>query len=97
MLADTIDAGRLRQEELTDGLEVIELPWAEPNRRDDFVAKQVGGSNVASDAPAGRERPLPGSLTVARERLDPAELERYRLLWRESAAAMTEALTSGTP
>lgn len=97
VLADAIDAARLAQEELPDGLEVIELPWAEPDRRDRFVAGQVDGGTVASDAPVRREHMLPEALAVARLRLCPAELDRYRLLGREAAAAMTETLVSATP
>ncbi len=97
VLADAIDAARLQQEELPHGLEVIELPWTEPNRRNGFVADRIEGVGVASDMPAGAERPLPGSLAAARQRLSPVELERYRLLGREAGAAMTETLASATP
>lgn len=97
VLADAIDAARLEQEELPDGLELIELPWAEPDRREAFVVDQVGGGGVASDAPMGRERPLPEALASVRLRLGPAELDRYRLLGREAAAAMTETLRSAMP
>jgi Xaa-Pro aminopeptidase len=97
VLADAIDAGRLRQEELGDELEVVQFPWAEPDRRERFVADQVGERDVASDVPNHRERPLPRSLTLARQRLGPAEVERYRRLGRDSAAAMTETLMSATP
>lgn len=97
VLADAIDAGRLEQEEVPDWIEVIELPWTEPNRRDEFIAGQIGDGRVASDAPVNGERLLPGSLSVARQRLGPAEIERYRLLGREAAAAMTETLGSARP
>ena len=97
VLADAIDAARLAQEELPDGPEVIELPWAEPDRRDRFVADQVDSGMVASDAPSRRERALPEALTVARLRLCPTELNRYRLLGAEAAAAMTETIASATP
>jgi Xaa-Pro aminopeptidase len=96
-LADAIDAPRLEQEELPDGFEVIELPWAEPDRRDRFVADQIDGGAVASDAPVGSERMLPEALHVARLRLCPGELDRYHLLGREAAEAMTETLVSATP
>jgi Xaa-Pro aminopeptidase len=97
VLADAIDAARLAQEELPDGLEIIELPWAVPDRREEFVADQVDGGGVASDAPVGRERMLPEALAVARQRLHPAELDRYRLLGREAAEAMTETVESAAP
>jgi Xaa-Pro aminopeptidase len=96
-LADAIDASRLAREELPGGLEVVELPWAEPGRRDDVVAERVGGARVASDAPVGRELPLPAALAVARRRLHPCEIDRYRLLGRQAAAAMTETLASASP
>lgn len=97
VLADAIDVARLEREELPDGLEVIELPWAEPDLRDRFVADHIDGGPVASDAPVGPERTLPEALVAARLRLSPAELDRYRLLGRETAAAMTETLGSATP
>ena len=97
VLADAIDARRLRQEEIPDGIEVIELPWAEPDRRDAFVAGRVGDGAVASDAPADDERSLPESLVVARQRLGPQEHDRYRILGRGAAEAMTETLGSVRP
>jgi hypothetical protein len=96
-LADAIDAGRLEREEVPDGVEVVELPWADPDRRDGFVAGVVGDGTVASDAPAADEDPLPESLAVARQRLGPEEHERYRILGRGTAEALTETLGSATP
>jgi peptidase M24-like protein len=97
VLADTIDAGRLEREEVPEGVEVIELPWADPARRDGFVAERVGDGGVASDVPTPDERPLPESLSVARQRLGPEEHGRYRILGRGTAEAMTETLWSVTP
>lgn len=97
VLADAIDACRLEEEELPGGLEVIELPWADPDRCDRFIADRVGDGAVASDAPVGSERGLPQELVEARLRLLPAELDRYRLLGRDASTAMTETLVSATP
>lgn len=97
VLADSIDAGRLRQEEVPDEIEVIELPWADQSGRDRLVAGRIGDGAVASDAQASGERPIPTSLVVARQRLGPEEHERYRILGRGAAEAMTETLGSVTP
>jgi Xaa-Pro aminopeptidase len=97
VLADTVDAGRLRQEEVPHGIDVIELPWGDPDGRDGFVRRRIGDGAVASDAPAGGERSLPEWLAVARQRLGPEEHERYRILGRGAAEAMTETLASATP
>jgi len=96
-LADAIDAGRLREEEVPGEVEVIELPWADPDGRDAFVAGRVGDGGMASDVPARGERPLPQSLVAARQRLGPEEHERYRILGRDAAEAMTETLRSARP
>ena len=95
-LTDSIEAERLRQEELPAGLEVWSAPWQDPTARESFVASVAGGA-VASDRPTVAERPLPPELVAAKRRLLPEELARYRTLGREAAEAMTEVLTQARP
>jgi hypothetical protein len=91
-LTDTIEAARLREEELPAGLPVQAHPWTAPSQREDFVAAHRGRGPVASDRPAKGEAPLPEELVRARWSLLPPELERYRALGRDAAEAMTEVL-----
>jgi hypothetical protein len=97
VLTDAIEAARLEREELPRGLTVAAFPWARPEDRGAFVCDHVRGGPVASDAPCSGELPLPDELTSARRRLHPAELDRYRVLGRVAAEAMTEVLEGATP
>ena len=101
VLTDTIEAERLAAEELPAGLSVHVHPWAEPQRRESFVAALVGGRAagglVASDRPLAGERPLPPAPRTARWSLFPEEIERYRALGRDAATAMTEVLSAARP
>ncbi|MDP2315794.1 MAG: M24 family metallopeptidase [Pseudomonadota bacterium] len=96
VLTDPIEAPRLRDEELRPGFTVQVDPWAEPVRRDQFVAVEASGE-VASDRPHGGERHLPGGLLEAKRTLLPAEIARYRVLGHDAAAAVTDVLTAAHP
>jgi Xaa-Pro aminopeptidase len=100
VLTDEIEAARLVDEELPQDLpdlQVFAHPWAAPARREEFVARRCAGGEVASDRPAPGERPLPAALVAARWTLAPAEVQRYRALGREAAAAVTEVLRAAHP
>ena len=97
VLTDSIEAERLRAEEAPAGLEIWSGPWNAPTEREAFVDQQLGGGRLASDRPAPGERPLPAELVAAKRRLGPEELDRYRALGVDAAAAMTEVLTQATP
>ena len=56
----------------------------------------VGAGKVISDRPLPGEFPLPAELVAAKRRLLPDELERYRVLGRDAAEAMTEVLKAGS-
>ena len=96
-LTDSIEAARLRAEEVPAGLEVWSAPWNAPDERRAFVDEQVGGGRLASDRPVAGEAPLPPELVAAKRRLLPAEIDRYRSLGADAAAAMTDVLTRARP
>lgn len=96
IVTDAIEARRISEEEAPVGLEVRAFPWATPTDRERFI-HQAGGGAVASDRPAADERPLPASLWAERSSLGPEELDRYRALGRDAAAAMTEVLCAARP
>lgn len=97
VLTDAIEAERLAHEELPPGLPVWSHPWAHPRLREEFVAQRCGAGPVASDRPVGDERPLPAGLLAARWTLRASELDRYRSLGRDAAAAITDALLAARP
>jgi len=98
VIADRIDACRLRAEEVPSSLPVIEVPWAAQEARDGIVREVVDGRlRIASDRPAMGELPLPAGLAAARRQLMPAEVERYRALGADAARALTASLCATTP
>jgi Xaa-Pro aminopeptidase len=97
VLTDTVEAARLRQEELPAELDVAAFAWGRPQDRERYVRTHARGDTIASDAPRVGERPLPDALRRARRRLHREELERYRLLGRETAEAVSETLAAATP
>jgi hypothetical protein len=97
VLTDQIEAARLAAEEVPPGLEVWAAPWNDAAARQAFVAGVVGTGKVISDRPLPGEFPLPAELVSAKRRLLPDELERYRILGRDAAEAMTEVLKQAAP
>jgi len=97
VLADTIDGGRLREEEVPVELAVVAFAWARPGERERFVRAAARGRPVASDLPGDGELALPPRLWAARRTLQQAERDRYRCLGREAAEAATEALSRAAP
>lgn len=105
ILTDAIEAERLRAEELPDGFSFHIEPWTEPELRERFVHNAAAGRAILSDRPcrgaalvgAVEEQPLPHALRQRRMVLGPAERERYRLLGRQAAEAMSETLRRARP
>ncbi|RKG81204.1 M24 family metallopeptidase [Corallococcus exercitus] len=97
VLTDNIEAERLAREELPGGLPVEAHPWTDSRPREAFVKARTGVGPVGSDRPVAGEFPLPVDLTRARSSLGPEELERYRALGRDAAAAMTDVLLAARP
>lgn len=96
-LTDSIEADRLREEEVPAGLEVWQAPWNDYPRRESFIREVRGAGRMASDRPYGDEVPLPEGLRVERWSLEPEEVERYRALGREASQAMSEVLFAARP
>ncbi len=97
ILTDEIEAERLRAEEIPAGFTFHIEPWAEPELRERYVKGAAGGRTIFSDRPANGEQPLPNALKLRRLVLGEGERERYRLLGREAAEAMTEVLQRARP
>jgi Xaa-Pro aminopeptidase len=97
VLADAIDADRLRSEEVPAGLPIEVFAWARPGEREAFVADAAGRRPIASDVPSSGELPAPDDLVTEKRRLRPEEIVRYRSLCRDAAEAMTEALNGAAP
>jgi len=98
VLANRIDAQRLRVEEVPPQLPVIELPWTDPDRLEAAVLARVRpGSHIASDRPRANELPLPSSLATARPRMMAPEIERFRGVGRDAAVAVGAALRAARP
>jgi len=101
ILTDAIEAERLRAEELPEGFTFHVEPWAEPELRERYVQNAAAGRAILSDRPqpggAMPEGALPAALRQRRLVLGLEERERYRLLGREAAEAMGEALRQARP
>ncbi|MCA1248592.1 Xaa-Pro peptidase family protein [Massilia sp. MS-15] len=101
ILTDAIEAERLRAEELPEGFTFHVEPWAEPELRERYVRNAAAGRAILSDRPQPggvlTEHALPATLRQRRLVLGLEERERYRLLGREAAEAMGEALRQARP
>jgi Xaa-Pro aminopeptidase len=97
VLTSTIEANRLRAEELPEPIEVVPFAWQSPQAVDRFVREAAHALPIASDLPRDGEVALPDSLVAEKRRLVPSEIARYRELGRASATAMTETLGRVTP
>ena len=97
VLTDAIDAERLRREQLPDGFNFHIAPWAETELHDSYVLGAAGGALVLSDRPCRAEQPLPPQWRLQRMVLTAAEQERYRVLGRDAAAAIGDALRAARP
>ena len=97
VLTDEIEAARLAAEEIPPGFEIWGGPWNDLGTRQTFVENTVKGGGIISDRPVPGERPLPAELVARKRRLLAEELERYRVLGRDAAEAMTEVLRRAEP
>lgn len=83
-VTDTIEADRLRQEELPDGIDVDEFAWHE--------GTLAGAVAERSPKPGAADFPVPGLERVdagpLRRPLTSDDVDRYRELGRETAAAV---------
>ena len=87
------EAPRLESEELaTIGAPVRALAWA-----DDRSAALPSGRRVGADAPLPGARDVSAPIEEARRSLTPEEVDRYRALGRDAAAALTATCLILTP
>ena len=96
VVTDEIEAGRLQEEELAalvgDGAQLRVLPWTDP-----VEAVLPAGEGVGDDVARPGVRDCAPVLEAVRRSLTPAEVERYRALGRDAAAAMTDACSVLSP
>jgi Xaa-Pro aminopeptidase len=97
VMADRIDTGRIRDEELGGRWQVVTVPWAVPDEREQAVRARVDSGRVASDRPHTGELPLPADLRLARLHLTLPEIDRYRTLCADAANAVTATLHAARP
>lgn len=93
LVTDEIEAERLIEEELPDlGLEAEILRWGVPRDR-----VLPGGPRTGSDVAGPGQADLAREIEAARRSLTPAEVERYRALGTETAAAFTQTIAELKP
>ncbi|HYX36707.1 MAG TPA: M24 family metallopeptidase [Oligoflexus sp.] len=97
ILTDSIEAERFLNEEAAQPYLVWSAPWQDPFARKAFILDQTRGGLLASDRPRGVEYALPRELWLLRRELMPEEQDRYRLLCKESAEAMTDVMEAAHP
>jgi len=94
VLTNNIEAERLRNEELADsGIEVLEHPYHDEDRRSRLFAEATAGRRVAADVnPPWMGLPaLDADFDRLRWTLTAAEIERYRALGTDTALAVESA------
>jgi Xaa-Pro aminopeptidase len=97
VLTDDIEIERLRNEEVPPGFTFHAAPWDQIEMRESYVRSLADDDAVLSDRPQHGEQALPASLRARRLVLGPAEQQRYRVLGREAAEAMSEVLRRARP
>ena len=104
-LADTIEAPRMRDEELAGtGIQVVDFPWydgeaAKEQVRELLVDLGLSPGKVAADAfkPALSFARLPGDFARVRWALTPTEVDRYREGAMRAAGAVEQAAEAVEP
>ncbi|MGE0686064.1 MAG: M24 family metallopeptidase [Dehalococcoidia bacterium] len=96
VLTDNIEAKRLLSEQLAAPLGLAVCPWNDTRARQEFVDEKAPGL-VASDRPSRDELSLPGELLMLRRYLQADEVKRYVHLGRETAEAVTDAISCSSP
>ena len=93
VVTSRIEADRLRTEELADdGLKWTVLDWAA-----DAATAIPTGDRVGCDGLLPGTRDVSGAIEVARRMLLPEEVERYRVLGRDTAQALTAGCVACGP
>lgn len=98
LLTNTIEATRLKEEEIPNDFELVSFPWAEQqSARMEFLKQQGLFANCSSDHPLPSEKKAAASLAQIKWTLSVDETNRYRIVSRLAAEAMTEALLQANP
>lgn len=97
VLTDTIEARRLQEEELPEGVQVQSFPWAYPQLREDWIARYRGDRNIASDLAVNDEVALAPEIAALKWELTDAELQRYQQVGADASRAMTEVMEAAQP
>jgi Xaa-Pro aminopeptidase len=83
VIADRIEAPRIAEEEVVGlGFEIVDHPWYRPQDRASLVEKLARGKLLTDTGKIG------GELARLRYSLNENEIERYRLLGKDTAAAL---------
>jgi Xaa-Pro aminopeptidase len=97
LFADNIETPRIMAEEVAGlGIEPVAVPWYEGGK-DAALRGKIGELKLGSDIPFGEARVLDGEIAKLRWSLLSAEVERYRQLGKECAAAMEQTLPAIRP
>ena len=97
ILTDDIELERLRNEEVPPGFTFHAAPWDLVEMRDTYVRSLADDAAVLSDRPQHGELALPAALRARRLVLGASEQQRYRILGREAAEAMSEVMRRARP
>ncbi len=89
ILTNQIEAERLRDEELPDGIELAVYDWFEPAQKAGLLGELTGGAAALCDSEL--------DLVNVRNPLLPVEVERYRALGEVASQAMTEVAMTLSP
>jgi Xaa-Pro aminopeptidase len=96
ILTNRIETRRLVDEEPTSDFRITDFNWQDSQAIYSFIKEKCGGP-VVCDRPQLFEKPLPMVFNHLKWVLGEGDIERYRSLCRESAEAMTDALTLAKP
>lgn len=97
ILTDDIELERLRNEEVPPGFTFHAAPWDQIDMRESYVRSLADDDAVLSDLPQHGEQMLPAALRLRRLVLGAAEQQRYRILGREAAEAMSDVMRRARP
>ncbi|HUW35534.1 MAG TPA: M24 family metallopeptidase [Planctomycetota bacterium] len=96
VVADNIEAPRLRQEELAElAIDVLEYEWHQPAERERILSDLAAGNKVASDI--GTANPLEKDFDELKYSLTDPEVGRYRWLGRNCSLAIEKVCTEIKP
>ena len=96
VLTDSVEAERLRHEEVPHTFIVHPFPWNDPQAKATWLHDHITYP-IASDRPQGAEVALPAELVAAKRRLLSFEVQRYRQAGAAAAAAVSEVMLAVRP